>query len=310
MRKYDAFYKVKKLVSRLLFSPFIRNKSKRKYYVGSFARCFWRSLYMNLFYNPTKEPKEFKYQLAFVCIIKNEALYIKEWMDFHILQGVEHFYVYDNGSTDNIKEVLQPYIEKGFVTYTPYPGMYMQHRAYNDAVKKYKNDVRWMGFIDPDEFVVPLEKESLIDFMNDYKEYSQVLIYWLMYGSSHHKKCPQGLVIENFKYHNGCANGLTKAIVNPRRIIYANVHYHFVIGKTVDENYNIQYASDSNLASINKIRINHYFLKSFEEFSKKHAKGRTDNTSFGDLEECFAESDFNDTTDNVMDKYITALKSK
>lgn len=306
-KKYDALYGLKKMVARLIFSPFIREKHKRKYYVSSFSHSFWRSLYMNLLGNMQKEPESFKYQLAFACIIKNEAPYMKEWIDFHQLLGVEHFYVYDNGSTDNILEVLQPYLDKGIVTYTPYPGMYMQHRAYNDVIKKYKNEARWIGFIDPDEFVVPLKKESLPEFLEEYAGYSQVLVYWLMYGSSHHQQKPEGLVIENFRYHAKEPNPLTKAIVNPRKVIYANVHYHYVIGKTVDENLNIQYASNGNLASINKIRVNHYFLKSFEEFSKKHAKGRTDNASFGDLNECFKNADKNDVTDNVMDKYIAII---
>ena len=308
MKKHDLFYNVKKFIARLLVSPFVYNKKKRKYYVSSLVHSFWRTIFMNLCYRSKKETDNFKFRLVFVCIIKNEALYMKEWIDFHHLLGVEHFFVYDNGSTDNIKEILKPYIENGLVTYIYYPGMYMQHRAYNDAVKKYKNDTKWMAFIDPDEFVVPLKNKTILGFLYDYDEYSQILIYWLMYGSSHHKKRPEGLVIENFKYHAQKPTFLTKAIVNPRRVIYADVHYHFVVGKTTDENFNVQYVSDASLASINKIRINHYFLKSFEEFSIKHAKGRTDNTSFGDLKECFKKYDINDEKDDIMERFVPFLK--
>ena len=55
--------------------------------------------------------------LAFVLIAKNEALYIKEWLDFHIKQGVTNFIIYDNGSTDNFREVLRLYIDAGIVIY-------------------------------------------------------------------------------------------------------------------------------------------------------------------------------------------------
>lgn len=46
--------------------------------------------------------------IALVLIAKNEAPYIKEWLDFHLKQGVSHFIIYDNESTDNFQEVLQP----------------------------------------------------------------------------------------------------------------------------------------------------------------------------------------------------------
>ena len=32
--------------------------------------------------------------LAFVLIAKNEAPYIEEWINFHIKQGVSHFFIY------------------------------------------------------------------------------------------------------------------------------------------------------------------------------------------------------------------------
>ena len=91
--------------------------------------------------------------LAFVLIAKNEASYIKEWLDFHIKQGVSHFIIYDNESTDNFREVLQPYIEAGIVIYDIIRGKCRQIDAYNIALNKYRHRFKYMGFIDADEFV-------------------------------------------------------------------------------------------------------------------------------------------------------------
>ena len=55
--------------------------------------------------------KPYKYQLALCAIFKNEAPYLKEWIEFHKLVGVEHFYLYNNESDDNYLEVLKPYLE-------------------------------------------------------------------------------------------------------------------------------------------------------------------------------------------------------
>ena len=91
--------------------------------------------------------------LAFVLIAKNEASYIKEWLDFHIKQGVTNFVIYDNESTDNFREVLQPYIESGTVIYELLKGRRRQLDAYNMALNKYRHRFKYMGFIDADEFV-------------------------------------------------------------------------------------------------------------------------------------------------------------
>ena len=97
----------------------------------------------------------FLYDLAVVAIMKNEGHYLKEWLDYHLLAGVEHFYLYDNESPDNQAEVVKPYVEAGLVDYFPLPGKAMQMVAYNDAVNRFKFQCRYMAFIDGDEFVYP-----------------------------------------------------------------------------------------------------------------------------------------------------------
>lgn len=49
-----------------------------------------------------------------VCAVaKNEARYIQEWLAFHLVAGVEHFYIYLNDVEDRTLEALQPFIEVG-----------------------------------------------------------------------------------------------------------------------------------------------------------------------------------------------------
>ena len=45
-----------------------------------------------------------KKDLVIVSIFKNEAVAIREWIVHHMWQGVAHFYMIDNGSTDNWQE--------------------------------------------------------------------------------------------------------------------------------------------------------------------------------------------------------------
>ena len=62
------------------------------------------------------------YNLVICAIFKNEARYLKEWVEYHRMVGVEHFYLYNNDSTDNYKEELKYYLDNNIVTLTDVPG--------------------------------------------------------------------------------------------------------------------------------------------------------------------------------------------
>ncbi|MDR0319713.1 MAG: glycosyltransferase family 92 protein [Rickettsiales bacterium] len=97
---------------------------------------------------------EFPHKLSIVAIAKNEGEYFREWIEYHNMVGVEKFYIYDNESTDNTKEVLEPYIKSGLVEYTYWPGEKQQHHVYRDCLAKRKFDTKWLALIDLDEFLV------------------------------------------------------------------------------------------------------------------------------------------------------------
>lgn len=53
---------------------------------------------------------EFKYDLSVAAIMKFEEPYVAEWVAFHKVCGVQHFYIYDNNAHSTMAEVLKPYI--------------------------------------------------------------------------------------------------------------------------------------------------------------------------------------------------------
>lgn len=121
-----------------------------------------------------QETKEEKYNLSICAIFKNEAHYLKEWIEYHRLLGVDHFYLYNIGSRDFFQTVLLPYIKAGIVTLVnwpealQYPGddlayqwaLSVQVPAYENAVKfTAKDKTKWLVFLDIDEFLVCPEKK-------------------------------------------------------------------------------------------------------------------------------------------------------
>jgi len=248
----------------------------------------------------------FKHTLAFVAIVKNEGLYLAEWIEYHKLVGVEKFYIYDNDSTDNIRDVLAPYIARGDVEYMFWSGKCQQIMAYNFALKKHRMDTRWMGFIDLDEFVVPLQKLTISEVLEDYKGHVGLAMNWLIYGDNGHKTRTDGLVIERFTAHALQAHPWVKTIINPRAAFAMKVHHGVFIGNQAAVNEMGRKCRQCiRKPSISTIRINHYWGKTWEEYQQKRARGQADRYNLLPVDDSrFSEYNRNEVQDFVMEKDV------
>lgn len=260
-------------------------------------------------------------QLSIVAIAKYEARYVKEWVDYHLLQGIDCIYLYDNDSPDGMKEILEPYIETGKVVYTFFPGKARQLDAYNDAVRRFKNRTKYMAFMDCDEFLVQEQSglslaETVEMLMKKSVRCAGIAVNWRMYGSSGHIAPPEGSVLESYLYRgigNAKGNDCIKTIANPRLIKeYRHVHYPTYYRGFYSMNEDgLRCDGPFNKCLETKyIRINHYFTKSKEEWIERRSRGKADTLDYNDrrtLEE-FYEHDHNDVYDPIMLPYVEALK--
>ena len=252
-----------------------------------------------------------KYDLAIVAILKNEAPYMKEWIEYHVLAGVDHFYLYDNESEDNLKEVLQPYINAGIVDYKYFPGKCAQMAVYNEAIQNYRFACNYMAFIDADEFILPRGNISIKDVLKEIvapnKNVAGLAMNWRIFGSSGQEKADFSKgVLERFLYRANDdfeVNKHVKIIINPRCIdVIANQHYFSCLsGKIyVNENLNRVHGPFNSPCTTNKICINHYFSKSREEYIAKKNRGKADvDDSQYDMQ-MFDEHDKNDIFDDEI----------
>ena len=231
----------------------------------------------------------FKYELAVVLIIKDGARYMREWLDYHLLVGVDHFYFYDNDSSDNLKEVLQRYIDAGLVEYKFFPGKSKQWAAYNDAVKNHRFECRYMAFIDDDEFLRAADhsrsiKDIVREIFEQYPDAGALTLNGFNYGSSGHETADYSIdVLERFTRRAATAQMLPKVIANPRLIDhvenphYVNLYEGFrAINANGETNATIDRQNNKiNLMppAVDKIFYNHYVLKSKEEFVRKFSRG-------------------------------------
>lgn len=260
-----------------------------------------------------------KYFLSIVVTVKNESLYIGEWLDYHLMIGVDHFYIYDNGSTDDLLEIIRPYIKEGLVTYTQWEGNNQQLVIYEHALSGYQDDTKWMAILDADEFLVSITEQSIIDFLKSLNNnVTQVILGWMVFGSSGRLKYERGLVLDRFRMHaQDTWIADSKPIVRPDHFLHVPIpHWVDVFGQTVNEKgEKLRRYPQINITSAlpmpkSKFRINHYYCKSWEEFESKRNRGFADHDGGERTKNDFLDHDQNDVIDHSLDAIIQTLKEK
>jgi glycosyl transferase family 92 len=214
--------------------------------------------------------------LSIVAIYRDEAVYLREWIEFHRMVGVERFFLYDNFSVDDHRAVLAPYVDAGTVVIHDWPVFPGQLPAYDDALGRHGRESRWIAFIDLDEFLFSPTGESLPTVLRDYEQHPGVLANWAIFGSSGHQTRPSGLVIENYVRRAPPDEGpqQSKTILDPARAERCGgAHwFHYKQGSAVDELHRpVPYGRTASLA-FDRLRVNHYYSKSIEEGKQKLAR--------------------------------------
>lgn len=232
--------------------------------------------------------KSVKCRFAIALMEKNEEKYLKEWLEYHLLMGAEHFYVYDHGSTDDSLEVLATYAKQGTVEIIPVEGEYLptQIAVYNDALARARYSAEYLAFIDTDEFLTPMRHERAIDAIDDiFSTYENnpfkspgscaaggIGVNWRVYGSSGHKTPADGLVIDEYRYRGPddlMINAHIKTICKPL-CVDKIINPHFAIYKPgywcISEHGSLIPGAFFYDSRGDILRLNHYYVKSEEEY--------------------------------------------
>lgn len=216
------------------------------------------------------------------AIVKNEGPYLLEWIAFHQAIGVTDFIIADNGSDDGTTELLQALEVGGWVDTFPFPGRAKQMDAYREILTRSKG-IDWMAFIDADEFILPSGHDLAGYLATRPALAGSVAINWACYGSSFHQRQADGLVTERFKWRGKKEWGTNrhyKSIVRPDAVSDFTNPHHTTLKEgwaaVNSDNRQLTFESEGIAAETAwaGIRLNHYVVKSREEFDQKQARGR------------------------------------
>jgi hypothetical protein len=221
------------------------------------------------------------YNLGVTAIFQDEAPYMKEWIDHHRSVGADHFWLYNNNSSDNYLEVLKPYIEEGVVELIEWPSIKeeldwdhhcfdVQPAAYSDALVRARTTAKWLAIIDLDEFIIPVADKSIPKLLADRfpikSRIGGVCINWLCYGTSHVYKAPDGKMLDHLTWRgrkNHPENLHFKSIVRPNRVINCtNPHLcNYIPGFFHVTTAYEPCAGKTNTVRLDVLRINHYWTR-------------------------------------------------
>jgi hypothetical protein len=179
---------------------------------------------------------EFKDEIIFSTLVKNEDAYILQWIDYYIKLGVNRFIIYDNSTDSTLAERLKPCIEDNIVVLInwryPY-NLKAQTTQQNHSIYAFNNS-KYIGLFDIDEYINIQNKSmnninTFLDFIiktniiNTYDISGFMFLNRFFYN-------PWGLSCENMDFFSifNCdqvsEEGFEKCIVIPKNVKTFSVH--------------------------------------------------------------------------------------
>ena len=254
--------------------------------------------------------------LGLCAIFRNEAPYLREWVEFHRIVGVERFYLYQNRSDDEWQAVLGPFINEGVVEVMDWPKEPpCQMQAYQHFIDAHKGNPEWVAFLDCDEFLFSPCYETVPQVLRQMvPQWGAVGVNWLCFGASGQEQPAPDPVIERFMFRRADEFGPNlhiKSIVRMDRVISAgsDPHQFNVHGGTCSESGELIRGPFTSRPCHRLLRVNHYHTKSRQEFIQRIALGKADGAPRRSPTE-FDNYQAMEVDDRTIWRFLPALKSR
>jgi len=195
---------------------------------------------------------------------------IHEFIEHYKWQGVEHIYLIDNDSTDNMKDVIQKEIYDGYISYYYMPEKHKQIEHYNTVYKNIRNETKWLIVCDADEFIYNIrENNTILSYINRLDDsVNSIELPWKLFGSSGHKIQPKS-IRTSFIWRQKDDDKDFKNIVRTKNTTALEIHEH-------------EHTKNSyKIINPYELKLNHYAIMSEEYFKEiKMSRGDVNTDKF------------------------------
>ena len=261
-------------------------------------------------------------KLSICMMFNNEARYIREWIEFHRMMGVEKFYLYNRLSTDGTVALLQSYIEQGIVDLKnwPFPGLHSGGReayidSHQDCIDRLKGRVEWLAMVDSDEFLFSPRCDTVTEALGIAPEkWGAIGVHWMMFGDSGETEWRDAPVIERFTWRpleSNYFNRWYKSIVrldDPDLNTLGSTHRYRTKGGTFNE-FGLKLEDNESPHTSSFLRLNHYFTKSRPEWETRHPI-KQDGVTYERDEKRWFDVQAKDVDDRTVQRFLPELKKR
>ncbi|MEM9967898.1 MAG: glycosyltransferase family 2 protein [Pseudomonadota bacterium] len=229
--------------------------------------------------------------------IRDEGPYLVEWLSHHLAAGFDHMLVLSHDCTDGSDQLLDMLSVDPRITHMPFEPAgpkTVQWQAL-ERIKSHElyRNADWALFFDCDEFLCsPKSVSHIIDDFSKQTTFDALTLPWRFFGANGQKRRKEGLTPERFKraapfdLHFPLAH-LFKTLHRPRSFRQPGVHrprlkknseaiWMHANGQMLPSSFAQSDAAITLYGSIShspKLWLNHYSLRSVEEFLIKRARG-------------------------------------
>lgn len=229
-----------------------------------------------------------------VTTVRNEGVYLIDWISYHKSIGIDQIFVYSNNNDDGSDVLLEALDAAGEIIWMRNSvdgGTSPQYKAYGHAFGL-QSDVlnfEWALLIDLDEYLV-IDKSKFgnvgefLDWQRDLGA-SSIMLTWQVVGSSGQALWHDRPVPERFDDRQAREPTLTKCFTKPNITVHSHCHFPWIgrlfptrcldaRGELVPEfsdskettSTSILARATRNAPILENAWINHYWYKSTEEF--------------------------------------------
>ena len=222
--------------------------------------------------------------LTLGAVIRNQEHYVKEWLAFHHLVGVERFVIVLHQCTDKTEERIRelPFQDKIHIHRVVNDEQFVQLGTYLWITRNYGPFTKWLMFIDSDEFFFGTREDDLRVILTDYEKHGGLASHWIEYGSNGHVIKPKGLSIEAFTKRAPDRHGAHysfKSVIQPQCFQkFLSPHLAVTQPLTVTEDHrevgaNWVWIGDRK-PTHKVVRVNHYHVRSMEDWIERYKRGQ------------------------------------
>ena len=231
-------------------------------------------------------PKQLNKKKLGICIctiVKNENLYIREFVEYYYLLGVNKIFLFDNNDVngESFEHILKDFVENKFIDIIDVRGLSsIQIPIYNYCYQQNFQLYDWLGFLDVDEYLYILNKENITNYLSHkrFEDCENIFFNWVYYNDNDLIRYDNRSIQDRFTIpKNNSTKGKSFVRGRNKYLMIPSTHMAGInIYKFCNSNGKRVYPKNffSNIFDKEpKAFIKHYFTKTVEEFCNKIKRG-------------------------------------